>query len=160
MLNSRTRAIVAVAAVVLAMSACSAAPKNVSTTDQKEGPTSAPISSATTGQEPASRPSASLGGGTREAWGDVVLGEFRGDTAAGPHMAEVTITNHSSEVSNYIVDVNLMSVDGKTRLDAAMVSTESLAPGQTIKLTARFMATQKLPPGAKPAIAGIARIVA
>ena len=95
-------------------------------------------------------------GGVGRRW----LGEIRADAELGTPSAEVTITNHSSELSNYIVDVNLMSADGKTRLDAAMVSAEALAPGQAIKLTARFMTTQKLPTGARLTVAGIARLVA
>jgi 5-hydroxyisourate hydrolase-like protein (transthyretin family) len=94
------------------------------------------------------------------AKGDVKLGAIRVDAKLGTPSAEVTITNHSSKTSNYIVDLSITSTDGKTQIDAAMVSAQGLAPGQTTTRSAHFKTTQKLPAGATLTIVGVARLKA
>lgn len=160
MLVTRTRLVVVSAAVALALSACTSAATGGSTVAQNGNPASTQMAAPTTTQKVAQTPSAPPDFGTKEALADVKLGTLRLDAKLGTPSAEVAITNHSSKRSNYIVDLDLMSADGKTRLDAAMVSAVGLAPGETTRLTGQFMTTQKLPKGAKVSIVGIARLAA
>jgi predicted small secreted protein len=44
--------------------------------------------------------------------------------------AKVTITNHSSKASNYIVTVAFETADGKTQIDTGLAAAQSLAPNQ------------------------------
>ena len=75
-------------------------------------------------------------------------------------MAAVTITNHSSKRSNYIVDLGIMTSDGQTNFAATMVSAEGLKAGQTVTRAAHFTTTQELPADAKLTVVGVARLVA
>jgi len=96
--------------------------------------------------------------GANNATGDVKLGAVKVDSKLGTPSAVVTITNHSSKRSNYIVDLSITSPDGKTAIDAAMVSAQGVDPGQTTTRAAHFKTTLRLPAGAKLTIVGVARL--
>jgi hypothetical protein len=165
----RTRLAVVFAAATVALSACSS-------TVTKDGSVGAQNGTLTSTQKATGAPSASPGGNSKPAktlpapsapagvdskavWGDIKLGAIRIDAKLGTPSAEVTITNHSSNRGNYIVDLSIMSAGGKARLDAAMVSAQGLASGQTTTRTAHFMTTQKLATGATLTLVGVARLV-
>jgi hypothetical protein len=156
MFGIRTRLVVAVAAAGLVLSGCTSTSTNTSGAAAPKDGTSTSISPKKA--VPASK--APQGFGTKAASGDVKLSAIRIDGKLGTPSAAVTITNHSSKLSNYVVDVSITSADGKTQLDAAMVSAERLAPGQTTKKAASFKTTQKLPKGAKLTVVGIVRLAA
>jgi hypothetical protein len=169
MFGIRTRLAVVFAAAALALSACSStgtkggsvgAQNGTQTSTQKA--TGAPSASAgvnSTAAKTRPAPSGPAGVDSKAAWGDIKLGAIRIDAKHGTPSAEVTITNHSSKRSNYIVDLSIMSAGGKTRLDAAMVSAQGLASGQTTTRTVHFMTTQKLATGATLTLVGVARLV-
>jgi hypothetical protein len=46
--------------------------------------------------------------------------------------AEITVTNHSSKTSNYIVQVEFVDAKG-TRLDEGLAATNDLRPGPAIE---------------------------
>jgi hypothetical protein len=53
----------------------------------------------------------------------------------GPQ-AKLTVTNHSSEQSSYIITVVFTTPDGATQLDTANTFVQTLAPGQSTDLAA------------------------
>ena len=149
----------ALAAAALALSGCTSAATNSGSTSTGRAsviPTTTPDKPATS---PSPAPSMSPDLGTKEASGDVTLGAILVDPKLGALSAEVTITNHSSKRSNYIVDLSITDADGKTTLGASMVSAPGVKPGQTAKRTAQFGTTQKLPADATITIVGVARLV-
>ena len=161
MFGTRRRLVVAVATAALALSACTSAPTNSAPTRTAGGtPTSTQGGNPTSTQESAGIQSATPGADSKEAWGDVKLGAITADATLESPMATVTITNHATKRSNYIVDLIITTADGQTKLDATMVSAEGLNPGQTVKREAQFMTTQKLPTDAKLTIVGVARLAA
>ena len=50
--------------------------------------------------------------------------------------ATLTVTNHSSKASNYIITVAFDSPDGKTQLDTGNADVQNLAPGQNTSVHA------------------------
>jgi hypothetical protein len=50
--------------------------------------------------------------------------------------ATLTVVNHSSKQSNYIITVAFDSPDGKTQLDTGTATVENLNPGQTTSVEA------------------------
>jgi hypothetical protein len=50
--------------------------------------------------------------------------------AAGFAAANVTVTNHSSKASNYIVNIVFESGDGTTQIGTGLVAVNGLQPGQ------------------------------
>jgi uncharacterized protein YceK len=182
MFGIRTRLAVSIAVAGLALSGCTSATTNAAATaGAKVGTPTAKAQKATPGSlarqatpgslakkatpgslakktTPASK--ASQESGSPAAVGDVKLGAIRVDAKLGTPSASVTITNHSSKLSNYIVDLSITLANGKTQLDTAMVSAPRVSPGQTVKRAAQFRTTQKLPTGAKLTIVGVARLVA
>lgn len=63
--------------------------------------------------------------------------------AAGYMVAELEVTNNSSERSNYIVEVTFEGSDGN-QIDSAFAEVTALEPGQTGAATAQTLTT---PPG-------------
>jgi hypothetical protein len=169
MFGIRTGLTVVLAAAALALSACSSTGTKGGSVGAQNGTltgtqkaTGAPSASPGVDSKAAKTlpaPSAPAGVDSNAAWGDIKLGAIRIDAKHGTTSAEVTITNHSSKRSNYIVDLGIMSAGGKTRLDAAMVSAPGLAPGQTTMRTAHFMTIQKLATGATLTLVGVARLM-
>ena len=164
MLRTRPHvAIMALAAGVLAISACTSDPEGDSTgTQEASSATASTVAPSSTEQQPSLAPAAttkpvSPASGTADAVGDVKLSALRVDTK-GKRSAEVAIKNNSPKSSNYIIDLELVSADGKTQLDTAMISAVGLAAGKTTKVKAEFTSSQKVPDGAKINIVGVSRI--
>jgi hypothetical protein len=169
MLCIRMHVLVVVATTGFALAGCTSTGSEDAAVRTQKGPTqastqeSAPIGPAKgalprtqkTGLGPTSRSV-----GAKDASRDVKLSAIRVDAKLGTPWAEVTLTNNTTKRSNYIVDLRITAPGGGTELDAAMVSAPGLAPGRTIKRTAQFKTTQKLPKGAKLTIVGVARLVA
>ncbi|MBL7501262.1 hypothetical protein I6A84_13160 [Frankia sp. CNm7] len=72
---------------------------------------------------------ATFGGGNLQHSEDVVITACAPDEA-GWAAAAVTVTNHSSKASNYIITILMESPDGKTQIGTGLVSVSNLAPGQ------------------------------
>lgn len=161
MLRTRSHTVMALAAVVLALSACTSNAEGGSTDPQDKSSTSAPaITQQQSTTAPTATPTATADPpepDTQKALEDVKLGALRVEPQ-GALSAEVAITNNTTKASNYIVDLELMAADGKTQLDTAMVSAAGVAAGKTTKVKAQFGSTEKLPKGAKVTIVGVARI--
>lgn len=179
-----TRLVVAVAIAAVALAGCTS---TTSTSELVTSPNGTPASTAngttssgttsTSGATVGSTPTAgstrgvptgkqttvptpivSQVGTVKAAFADVKLGAISVDPKLNTPTAMITITNHSSTRSNYIVDLSIMSANGKVQLDASMVAAPGLAPGHTAKRKAKFMTTTKLPAGAKLTIVGVARL--
>lgn len=73
---------------------------------------------------------------------------------------KVTVTNHSSKRSNYIIELSLESADGKTQLDTAPIAVNNLEAGQSTVQTGQFTTTDKLPRGARVVLKSIDRLAA
>ena len=169
MFGIRTRLAVVFTIAVVALSACSSTGTKGGSVGTQNGTltstpkaTAAPNASLGANSKAANTaptPGASPGVDSKAAWGDVKLGAVRVDGKLGTPLADVTLTNHSSKASNYIVDLSIKSADGKTQFDAAMVSAQDLAPGQMTKKTAHFSIKQALPSGATLTLVGVARLV-
>ncbi len=153
--------VVAIAAATLAVSACtSTSTKGGPASTKNAGPTSSHKTTPTSAPKTTPAPSVSQKPVSKEAWGDVKVSAIRVDAKLKMPVADVTITNHSSKSSNYIVGLSITAADGKTPLETAVVHTQSLAPGHAVDLAAHFRTTQQLPAGAKLTIVDVARLVA
>lgn len=104
------------------------------------GTTNTP-STPTTNQSPG----VSHGIGSQNASGDVKLGSYTTDAAQFGHTG-VTITNHSSKRSDYMITVALESADGHTQYDTADVYVQNLEPGQTTSQDGIFANAPTNPP--------------
>lgn len=156
-----TQSFVVLGAVAIALSACtSETTQSGPTSAQGATPASVQGGTPTGTQEGVVTPGASPPAESKEAWGDVKLGAITVDAKRGSPTAKVTITNHSTKLSNYVVDLSITTPDGKTNIDATIVSAEGLKPGDAVKLQAQFTTTQELPKDAKLTIVGVARLVA
>jgi hypothetical protein len=90
-------------------------------------------------------PGVSRGIGSQDATGDVKLGSYTTDAIKVGHVA-VTVTNHSSKRSDYVITVALESADGHTQYDTADVYVQNLEPGQTTSQGGMFVNTSTNPP--------------
>jgi hypothetical protein len=91
-------------------------------------PTTAAVSSSGRPTAVATHPSADVNGiGHAE---DVELGPCAKDAKSGLYSAKVTVTNHSSKLSNYIVEISILSPDKATKYDDMLVLVNGLAPEQ------------------------------
>jgi hypothetical protein len=90
-------------------------------------------------------PGASKGIGSQDASGDVKLGSYTTDAIKVGHVG-VTVTNHSSKRSDYMITVALESADGHTQYDTADVYVQNLEPGQTSSQDGIFTNTSTNPP--------------
>lgn len=158
MFDTRARLAVTIVATALALSSCSSTGTKTETTGVQSGTPTATQTTVTQRVAPAQK--ASPGVDSKAAFGDVKLGAIRVDAKLGTPSANVTITNHSSKRSNYIVDLSITDGASKISVDAAMVSAPGLAPGQSVTRVAHFKTTQKLPTGASLKVVGIARLTA
>jgi len=81
----------------------------------------------------AKKKATTVGSGTtaHPAAADVQLGTCTRDDATGWYTANLTVTNHSSKSSNYIIEVGLQSADGATKYDNLLASVSNLASGQS-----------------------------
>lgn len=73
----------------------------------------------------------SKGLGTKDATGDIGTVTLLPADSIGVRYVEITVTNHSSKRSNYIVQFSLESPDGATRYDDGLVTVQNLEPGQS-----------------------------
>lgn len=98
--------------------------------------------------------------GSKDASADVTVGAVTVDSTLGLPSAPVTVVNHSSKRSHYLITIALESADGKTQIDSTIVAVNDLDPGQSAKETAQFATTEKLPTGAKAVLKSVDRIAA
>lgn len=73
--------------------------------------------------------------GFHEPADDVKIAKCSSDSL-GQLMASLTITNHSSKASNYLVTLVFESSDGSTQLDSSFASASELQPGQNTTVEA------------------------
>jgi hypothetical protein len=98
----------------------------------------------------------STGLGSKDASKDIKLGNP--DASDGFAIkVPVTATNSSSKRSDYLVDLSLESVDGKTQYDTATAFLENVEPGQTASDDAIFIKLSKLPAGAQIVVKTVQR---
>jgi uncharacterized membrane protein YdfJ with MMPL/SSD domain len=96
--------------------------------------------------------------GSADASNDVTLGTITNETEIGFSHVDVSVTNHSSKRSNYLIELTLESADEKTQIDTATVVVDNLEPGQTSPQTGQF--TKPAPPGSKVVIKSLDRLAA
>jgi hypothetical protein len=89
----------------------------------------------------------SQGVASQNATGDVTLGPVQAADALGIRYETVTVFNHSSKRSDYMIDVAVQSADGKTQYDTGTALINNVDPGQTA--SDRVMFTNHIPAGAK-----------
>lgn len=86
---------------------------------------------------------------------DVALGACSNDSTLNLGEAQVTITNHTSKTSNYLVTIAADSADGKTQIGTGNASAENLQAGQSTTVKAQF--TEAIPAGAVCKVAQVDR---
>jgi hypothetical protein len=108
-----------------------------STTSGSSSPTTAATPNATTAPTPTTAPP------PKGAKADVTItkcapssNEFLGAEAT------LSITNHSSKTSNYLITVAFDSPDGATQLDTGNAAVQNLAPSQTTTETASSLKSE------------------
>lgn len=74
--------------------------------------------------------------------------EFRG-------MAELTVTNHSSKPSTYLITIAVSSADGSLLIDTGIASVSGLATNQATKQEATF--SKAVPPGSVCSVQSVSR---
>lgn len=149
-------AAVVVIIIIIAVSANSGGSKN------KDTGTSAPVTSgavvapstASAAASSANKSSASKstgisqGLGTKDASADVKVGKLAYAEDSGTQLT-LTVTNHSSKRSDYIIDVALETASGSQQLDDSPALAENLDPGQSTKVKVDFLNyIDKAPPSA------------
>lgn len=138
-------AIIAVIVIISVASSGGGGSKNNGNSDAPSANASAPASAAKT--TPSS--GVSRGFGTKDASGDVkVKAKPTQEADTGFVQTTLTVTNHSSKRSDYIIDLALVSADGKTQIDTTPALVQNLEPGQTTTQKVTFLSTDKLPAGA------------
>jgi hypothetical protein len=120
--------------------------------------------SATTGTSTTS-PSTKVGKGigARDASADVKAGKWHSNN--DPYLplvsVPVTVTNHSHERSDYIIELSLESATGKTQYDSTTVLVNALEAGQsTVQKAEFFEAPKHVPATAKVSVKTVSRISA
>ncbi|MFE6744201.1 hypothetical protein [Streptomyces sp. NPDC057686] len=68
--------------------------------------------------------------------GDVQIHSCEVDSIMGWAKADLTITNRSSQASNYLIEVEFVDGAGR-RLDKGVAAADNLAPGQAAQQTAQ-----------------------
>jgi uncharacterized protein (UPF0333 family) len=94
---------------------------------QKSTAAAVPAGSAPAAGGDAAKPAAPAGDGDKAQ--DAAITKCEVDKTLGWPSAEVTITNHSSKSSNYMVQVEFLDASG-TRISEGIAATNGLAPGQ------------------------------
>jgi hypothetical protein len=96
---------------------------------------------------PSTTPSAGVshGIGSQDASGDVKLGKYTADSVGFGHV-QVTVTNHSSKRSDYLITVALESGNGRTQYDTALVTVQNLEPAQSSNQDGAFVSLTSKPP--------------
>ncbi len=103
------------------------------------GGTSGTAGSVTAGAPPAAGAPAAGGGAPAPAQAQAQAGPEHADDvaitdcsadAAGWAGAKVTVTNHSSKSSNYVITITFESADGSTQIGTGLIAVNGLRPGQ------------------------------
>lgn len=74
------------------------------------------------------------------------LGASTWDSVTDTGAVKVTVINHSSKRSDYMITIALESADGKTQLDTADVFVQNLEAGQSTPQQAIFLSLNTKPP--------------
>jgi hypothetical protein len=110
--------------VVVAVAASSSSTKN-------DTSTTAAAAAGLTTTAPGSATSISQGIGSQDATADVSGIAMTPPDSIGAVYVTATITNHSSGRSDYVIQVNVESPDGKTKYDDTTLFAQNVEPGQT-----------------------------
>jgi hypothetical protein len=97
----------------------------------------------------------SQGVASQDAAGDVKLGPVQAPDVLGIRYETITVVNHSSKRSDYIVDVAAQSADGKTQYDTGTALINNVDPSQTA--SDKVMFTNRIPAGAKVVLKTVER---
>jgi len=89
----------------------------------------------------------SQGVASQDATGDVKLGPMQAPDVLGIRYETITVLNHSSKRSDYLIDVAVQSADAKTQYDTGTALINNVDPGQTAR--DKVMFTKHIPAGAK-----------
>jgi hypothetical protein len=100
-------------------------------------------------------PGVSQGVASRDATRDVKLGPVQAPDVLGVRYEKITVVNHSSERSDYMIDVAVQSPDGKTQYDTGSAYITNVDPGQTA--IDKVMFTKDIPAGAKAVLKTVER---
>jgi len=100
----------------------------------------------------------SRGLAAQDATGDVKLGRPQAPDVLGIRYETVTVVNHSSKRSDYVIDVAVQSADGKTQYDTGTALINNVDPGQTA--SDKVMFTNHIPAGAKIVLKTVERTAA
>jgi hypothetical protein len=95
--------------------------------------------------------------GSADASADVSGATLGQPDAVGFRAVTLTVTNHSSKRSNYLIQMSIESVDGKTQYDTSMAVVNNLEAGQTTTPSA-FPITKTVPAGAVVKIQSVQRL--
>jgi hypothetical protein len=95
---------------------------------------------------------------TKDVGGDVKF--LRIETASGITYADFKVTNHSSQRSNYVAKIALVSADGSVQLATGRMIVEDLEPGQTRFYYVPFTGLdgKPIPSGAKAVVVSVNRL--
>lgn len=97
--------------------------------------------------------------GTADASADVTDAVLGPVDAIGFRAVTLTVTNNSSERSNYLIDLSIESPDGTTQYDTSAAFVNNLEPGQT-RVTQSSPVTVDVPSDAVVTIKTISRLAA
>ncbi|HEY3088942.1 MAG TPA: hypothetical protein VGJ59_12855 [Jatrophihabitantaceae bacterium] len=97
----------------------------------------------------------SQGVASQDATGDVKLGPMQAPDVLGIRYETITVVNHSSKRSDYVVDVAVQSADGRTRYDTGTALINNVDPSQTA--SDKVMFTNRIPAGAKVVLKTVER---
>lgn len=97
----------------------------------------------------------SQGVASQDASGDVKLGPVQAPDALGIRYEKITVVNHSSERSDYMISVAVQSADGKTQYDTGTALINNVDPSQTA--SDKVMFTNQIPAGAKVVLKTVER---
>jgi len=98
--------------------------------------------------------SISKGVATKDATADITLGKVTKDAADITHLA-VTVTNHSTKRSDYIVDVAAEDKTHATQYDTGTGFAQNVEPGQKTILDVTFF--KPVPAGFAPVVKSVQR---
>lgn len=98
--------------------------------------TMATSSSSDSGSNNGTGPKSVQAGGSHPATADVEISGCAADTSTGWYKASLTVTNHTSKQSNYLITVAFESPDGETQYDTAPAAVQNLQPGQSAQTDA------------------------
>jgi hypothetical protein len=103
--------------------------------------------------------SVSSGLGASDAAADVTSIQVGAPDALGLRSVTLAVTNHSSERSDYAIELSIESPDGKTQYDTSFATVRNLEAGQTSAPTA-FPITKKVPDDAVAKLKTVQRTAA